>query len=78
MKNVLKALITIFLGLMPLSVFASDPGVGNGPEPRVPQGPNDKACLNQGGFLNPSGKGIPNAIASEGAVHCDGIHILGL
>lgn len=79
----MKIIIILFVILVTMVllsefVLASDPGVGNGPEPRVPQGPNDVACLNQGGFFNPSGKGVPNAIISGGAVHCDEIHILGL
>lgn len=69
------ALITLLSSLS--LALASDPGVGNSPEPRVPQGPNNVACLNQGGLLNPAGMGVPNAIASGGAVHCEhGPHTL--
>lgn len=73
MEKFLLSITTILSLLFSATSFALafDPGVGDGPEPRVPQGPNSIACLNQGGLLNPAGKGIFNAIASGGAVHCE-------
>ena len=69
MKNLLRWIITITLGVAPIFTLAFDPGVGNGPEPRVPQGPNATACQSKGR------DGIIVAIEHNGEVHCEGIHI---
>ena len=69
--RILAALFTALLAVATLTTaLAYDPGVINGPEPRVPQGPNLVACENQGGAGNPSGEGVFNAIARGGQVHC--------
>ena len=69
--RILAALFAAMLAVTVLTTaLAYDPGVINGPEPRVPQGPNSVACENQGGAGNPSGKGVFNAIARGGQVHC--------
>lgn len=49
---------------------AFHPGNADGSPPEVPQGPNHRACLNQGGIQNPSGMGVINAIERGGQVHC--------
>lgn len=69
MKKLLQIIVTITLGTAPIIAVAFDPGVGHGPEPRVPQGPNIIACQNEGR------QGIDRAIGHGGEVHCEGIHI---
>jgi len=49
---------------------AFHPGNADGSPPEVPQGPDQVACLNQGGFENPNGMGVINAIERGGQVHC--------
>ena len=68
-KNIIKK-VAIITAVLPIVALAHDPGVGNGPEPRVPQGPNVVVCLNQGR------QGIDTAILNGGMVHCDSIHVL--
>lgn len=51
---------------------AFHPGNSDGSPPEVPQGPNHRACENRGGAENPNGKGVFNAIAHGGQVHCHG------
>lgn len=70
MKKTLQWIIAIALGATPFLAAAFDPGIGHGPEPRVPQGPDVIACQNQGR------RGIDRAIAHGGEVHCEGIHII--
>jgi hypothetical protein len=49
---------------------AFHPGAADGTPPEVPQGPDQVACDNQGGFDNPSDMGVINAIEQGGQVHC--------
>jgi len=81
MRRLVLALLIALIALVltTSAALAFDPGKDNNvfpPGSDVPQGPNHRACLNEGGILNPQSKGVPNAIAAGGQVHCPGIHIL--